>query len=50
LRHVIAPEELQKVTNIILTEVDVEPLLRRIRNTAPGYDNVPAWVFGLCFY
>lgn len=50
LRRVISPEELQKVTNITLTEVDVEPLLRRIRNTAPGYDNIPAWVFRLCSY
>jgi hypothetical protein len=50
LRRVISPEELQKVTNITLTEVDVEPFLRRIRNTAPGYDNIPAWVFRLCSY
>lgn len=37
MRHVITPEDLQKA-------------FRRIRNTAPGYDNVPAWVFKLCSY
>jgi hypothetical protein len=43
LHHVISPEELQKVKNITLTEVDVEPLIRRIHYSTPGYD-VPAWL------
>jgi hypothetical protein len=46
VRHVISPEELQKVTNITLTKVDVEPLLRRICSIAPG----SCLGVRLCFY
>jgi hypothetical protein len=41
LRHIISPDELQKVENVTFTALDVEPLLRRICNTAPRCKNVP---------
>jgi len=27
---------------------EIEPVLRRLNNTAPGYDNLPAWLFSKC--
>jgi hypothetical protein len=50
LRNVITPSDLLEVENISLAEIDIEPLLRRLKDTAPGYDDIPAWVFRMCSY
>ena len=33
-----------------ITEPEVERLLRSLKNTAPGNDNIPCWVFKSCSY
>ena len=33
-----------------IAEPEVERLLRSLKNTAPGNDNVPCWVFKSCSY
>ena len=50
LRNVITPSDLLEVENLSLTEIDIEPILRRLKDTAPGYDGIPAWVFRMCSY
>ena len=48
LRNVITPEELIQLENIALDETDIEPSLRSLKDTEPGYDDIPAWVFRTC--
>jgi len=31
-----------------LYDYQIEPILRKVKNTAPGLDNLPAWLFRLC--
>ena len=50
LRNVITPDELIQVENSSLDEMDIEPMLRGLKDTAPGYDDIPAWVFRTCSY
>jgi len=33
-----------------LYDYQIEPILRRVKNTAPGLDNLPAWLFQLCSF
>lgn len=33
-----------------LTDYNVERLLSKIKNTSPGYDGIPGWVFRTCSY
>jgi hypothetical protein len=40
----------KKITSNSITEVEVEYLLRKIKNTSPGYDKIPCWVFKTCSY
>jgi hypothetical protein len=48
LRNDVSLNDLESVS--CFTEMDVEPLLRKLKNTAPGYDNIPSWVFRCCSY
>jgi len=33
-----------------LHDYQIEPLLRNVKNTAPGMDNLPSWLFRLCSF
>jgi hypothetical protein len=35
---------------IFINDYEVEPLLRHLKNTSPGVDCLPAWLFNLCSY
>jgi hypothetical protein len=50
MREILALDDYDAVSTISFNELDIEPLLRRMKNTAPGYDNVPCWVFKSCSY
>ena len=50
LRNVVTAEEYNLIKENELDELDIEPLLRKLKNTAPGCDNIPAWVFKTCSY
>jgi hypothetical protein len=36
---------MKKISSISVTEVEVESLLRKVKNTSAGFDNIPCWVF-----
>ena len=40
--------ESENMSDPYITAVEVELLLRRVKNTSPGVDNVPSWVFRYC--
>ena len=50
LRNDVTAEEYNLLNDDELDELGVEPLLRKLKNTAPGCDNIPAWVFRTCSY
>ena len=35
---------------IFINDYEIEPLLRHLRNTSPGVDCLPAWLFRLCSF
>jgi len=35
---------------VYITHYEVENLLRTVKNTAPGYDSLPSWIFRNCSY
>jgi hypothetical protein len=41
---------LQQLERFSITEIDIEPYHRKLKNTAPGNDNIPAWVFRMCSF
>jgi hypothetical protein len=50
LRNVITCDDLQQLERFSITDIDIEPYLRKLKNTALGNDNIPAWVFRMCSY
>ena len=42
--------ESNNINDPYITAVEVEVLLRRVKNTSPGFDNIPSWVFRYCSY
>jgi hypothetical protein len=50
LRNVITSDDLQQLERFSITEIDIEPYLRKLKNTAPDNDNIPVWVFRMCSY
>jgi hypothetical protein len=49
-RNVISAADLRIVEKFAITEMEVERMFRTMRSTAPGYDNIPSWVFKTCSY
>jgi len=39
---------LQEIRNV--NDCELEPVLRRLENTAPGCDDIPAWVYRSCSF
>ena len=37
-------------SDISFSEMDIEPLLRKMKNSAPGCDNIPCWIYNYCSY
>ena len=50
MRSTLTPDDYEKISSSSITEVEVEYLLRKMKNTSPGYDNIPCWVFKTCSY
>jgi hypothetical protein len=50
LREVLTPDDYNLVDSFSFNEMDIEPLLRKLKNTAPGYDHLPRWVYKTCSY
>lgn len=50
MRRSLVPDDCKKLSSISITELEIEPLLRKMKNTSPGYDNIPCWVFKTCSY
>ena len=38
------------LTDVFIDEYTMEPLLRKLKNTSPGNDAIPCWVFKSCSY
>ena len=36
--------------NSVVNDYEIEPMLRHIKPTAPGIDELPAWLFRLCSF
>ena len=36
--------------NSVVHDYEIEPMLRHIKSTAPGIDELPAWLFRLCSF
>jgi len=36
--------------NIVFHDYEIQPILRHLKNTAPGIDNLPSWLFRTCSY
>jgi hypothetical protein len=49
-RSSLTPDDYEKIGSISITEAEVESLLRKMKNTSPGNDNIPCWVFKTCSY
>ena len=50
LRNILPPDDFNILNNISFSELDIEPLLRKMKNTAAGYDNIPCWVYRTCSF
>jgi hypothetical protein len=50
MRTLLSPDDYNLISSISFSELDIEPSLKKIKNTAPGYDNIPCWVFKTSFY
>ena len=46
----VTEDDFNAMTNNEITEPEVECFLRRLKNTAPGNDNIPCWLFKSCSY
>ena len=49
-RHIDPPDPSPYTsnTNTQILSYEIEPVLRKLKNTAPGCDNLPAWLFKKC--
>ena len=43
-------ESEQPVTQTYVNGYELEPVLRRLKNTAPGCDGIPVWVYRNCSF